>query len=99
MTDRHGLHSVPADGHPKATMELEQRPSLVMGLSPSASPISFWLILRYKEHKFERLLPDGFMGMDDVGRDLAIAEVAEGLRAQLAPIMIAEDRESRLVGP
>lgn len=97
--DRHRPRPIPEDGHPKATMELEQRPSLVASLSPGASPISFWVVLRYKHHVFDRMLPDGFMGMDDAARDLVIADAAGELQRQLRPIMLAEDRDSRLVGP
>lgn len=81
----------------KITMELESRPSLVGGLHPSASPISFWLVLRYKAHTFERLLPEGFTGWDDASRDIAIAEAGEELRKQLRPILVAEDRKLKLV--
>jgi hypothetical protein len=93
MTDHHGGEK------PKITMELETRPSLVSGLHPSGSLVSFWLLLRYGEHCFERLLPEGFSGWDDASRDLAIAEAGEELRKQLRPILIAEDRKLHLVGP
>lgn len=99
MSDRHGLHSVDESGHPKPLLMLETRPSLVSSISPGGSLVSFWLVLSYGEHKFERLLPEGFTGWDDASRDLAIAEAGEELRKQLRPILIAEDRESRLVGP
>lgn len=85
--------------HPKAYLMLEQRPSLVSSLSANASPISFWLILKYKDHSFERLLPEGFMGYGEEDRNIAIAGVAEELRKQLAPILVSEDRKLRLVTP
>lgn len=91
-TDTH-LQVVPPDGHPKPTLQLEQRPSLVASISPGASPICFWLVLSYKEHKFERMLPEGWMAMDDAGRDLVIADAAGELQRQLRPIIVAEDAE------
>lgn len=75
---------------PSPTLSLEQRPSHITG-------IAFWLSLRYKEHVFDAILPEGFMGWDDTARDLAIAKIGGELKAKLRPILLAEDRSLRLV--
>ena len=78
------LRTVPEDGKLKPIFAIESRPSSINGLQ-------FWAVLSYKEHKFSLPLPMDFIGMDEVGQNLALAPVAEKLRAQLAPILIAED--------
>jgi hypothetical protein len=87
MTDHNGLQAVPSDGKLNPIMALEQRPSRLTG-------ISFWLVLAYKDHVFEELLPEDFMGMDEVGRDLVIARAGQILKDKLRPILLAEDGES-----
>lgn len=84
-TDHNGLQSVPPDGKLNPILALESRPSKITG-------ISFWLVLAYKEHTFEALLPADFFGMDDASRDLVIAKEAEQLRLRLKPILDSEDR-------
>lgn len=78
------LRVVPEDGKLKPIFAIESRPSSING-------IQFWAVLSYKEHNFSLPLPVDFMGMDEIGQNLAMAPVAEKLRAQLAPILIAED--------
>ncbi len=88
--DRNGLQAIPDDGKLNPVMVLEQRPSAITG-------IAFWLILSYKDFHEERILPEGFMGWDETSRDLAIAKIGAEMKAKLRPILLAEDRESRLV--
>ncbi len=84
------MEAKPSEDKSGPTLRLESRPSKLTG-------ISFWLVLAYKEHSFERYLPENFFGMDDDSRDLVIAREADALRKQLRPILLAEDRCVRLV--
>lgn len=80
------LRPVPEDGKLKPLFAIESRPSEFLG-------ISWWAVLTYKDFHAEEMLPPNFMGLDEVGQNLALAPVAERLRQRLAPILIAEDTE------
>lgn len=69
---------------PNPIMAIESRPSRFSG-------ISYHLVLSYKEFHAERLLPPDFMGMDQTGKDLTVLPLAEEMRKELAPVLIAED--------
>lgn len=71
------------------TLEIEMRPSPLTG-------ISWWAQLLYKHHKFDELLPANWGALTDEARDQKYAEVAQRLQSQLRPILLAEDRKSRL---
>jgi hypothetical protein len=86
------LQVVPEDGKLNPIMSLETRPSAFTGFS-------WWLVLVYKDHYDEKMLPPDFGGMDEATQGLVIAPLAEEMRVKLRPILIAEDHESRLVIP
>lgn len=71
------------------TLEIEMRPSTFTG-------ISWWCVLRYKDKAFDELLPTEWGTFTDEARDIKMAEVANRLQSQLRPILLAEDRKSRL---
>ena len=79
------MTSFPVDEKPKPIMALESRPSQFTG-------ISYWLVLAYKDHHFEAMLPADFMGLDETARDLVVAKEGAALRDKLRPILLAEDR-------
>ncbi len=83
--DRQGPTPVREDGKQNPILALESRPSSLTG-------ISFWLVLAYKQHSFEALLPADFFAMEDTERDLVIAKEAGELKRKLRPILEAEDR-------
>lgn len=78
------LRAVPEDGKLKPIMAIETRPSPLTG-------IGWWVVLAYKEHHFEEMLPPDFPAMDETMRNLTILPVAERLRLKLKPILEAED--------
>lgn len=71
------------------TLDLEMRPSTITG-------ISWWAMLKYKHHVFDELLPLQWGELSEEARDVKMAEVANRLQSQLRPILLAEDRKSRL---
>lgn len=77
------LHAVDAD-KPKPIMAIETRPSTLTG-------ISWWVVLSYKEHNFQAMLPPDFGGMEIEAQNFAVLSAVEPLRKKLAPILIAED--------
>lgn len=87
MTDRHGLQAVPKDGKLNPLFVIESRPSTFTGLA-------WYAVLSYKEHTFEEMLPPDFMGLDEVGQNLAFLPAAQRLKAKLRPILEAEDADT-----
>lgn len=74
-------------GATNPVLTLESRPSSVAG-----AVIRFWLVLRYKAWVGERVLDDAFMGYSDTDRDIMLAKVGGELKAELLPLIQAEDR-------
>jgi hypothetical protein len=79
--------TVGKSGATNPVMTLESRPSQLHG-----AVIRFWLVLRYKAWKGERLLDDNFMAYSDADRDIMLAKVGGELRKELLPLIEAEDR-------
>ncbi len=85
------LHSVDA-AKPNPIMAFETRPSNLTGFS-------WWIVLSYKEHHFEELLPQDFGGLDEAGQNLIAIQAASKLRARLRPIIVAEDEANAATPP
>lgn len=71
---------------PAITFQVETRPSVGTGFS-------WWTVLRYKTHEFIDLLPHDFPALEQEKRDELVEVSARKLKAQLAPILRAEDGE------
>lgn len=71
------------------TLDIEMRPSTITG-------ISWWAMLKYRSYVFDELLPLQWGELSEEARDVKMAEVANRLQGLLRPILLAEDRKSRL---
>jgi hypothetical protein len=78
------LELIKGDDKPNPVVTIETRPSSFTGFA-------WWVVLTYKHHRFEEMLPFETAGMDDDKRDAAVAKVLPRLQAQLRPILEAED--------
>jgi len=85
--DTNGLQVVPDDGKINPTLSVESRPSNIEGFN-------FYLVLRYKDHFWEALLPRDFMAKDELEQNLLILPLAEQMRLELKPILEAEDAQA-----
>lgn len=75
---------------PSPVMSIMHKPSNITG-------IAFYLCLDYGNHHFEALLPPNFMALTQTEQNLTVLPLAEELRMQLAPILIAEDSYDKIV--
>ncbi len=66
-------------------MAVESRPSQFTGMS-------FWMVLAYKDHHFEEMLPPDYFGLTPAVREEVSDVASQKLRAKLAPILIEEDK-------
>jgi hypothetical protein len=68
------------------TLEIETRPSNFTGYA-------YWAVLSYKEHRFEELLPQDIGAKEEAEFNRYVEQAATRLKAQLRPIIMAEDGE------
>lgn len=67
-------------------LRYETRPSQYTGFS-------HWLVLTYKDHSFEEILPVDYPAMTDLRQNRESERVANLLKGKLRPILLREDRE------
>ena len=72
--------------NPNPLMAIESRPSALV-----STGFSFWMVMAYKEHVFEEMLPHDFMAVDQRVAEEYAHIAREKLEARLRPILWAED--------